>query len=469
MNTQLEIMNSQNMDLHQRIQAFSLDQPGAQLSFSKRLARDNGWSLAYAQRVIEEYKKFTFLAVAAGHSVTPSDQVDQAWHLHLSYTRSYWQEFCLNVLQTSLHHDPTAGGSSEQSKFNDWYSRTLESYREFFGEIPPTDIWPNPKDRFDRDLHFVRVNTDQNWLVPKLWLRHQQALRLLFLLIVAIAVPGYLVVGSIPNPLNFNGSEFLVFYFLLSVVVLFVADRLRSYLRLPDGETPIILEPYEAAYLAGRKHRVVDTAITSLAQKGHVAIEKTGRILIIQKSAKELSNPVEQAVVDAITVDGRISSIRRATNQPIETIRERLSQINLLVSPNQSTKAQRYPAVLIAFLFGLGILKISVGISREKPVKYLLIMCFIIAAIGFTFWIIPSHRSRYGDRVLQNLRTHVSSTVDSNVYPQALFAVALLGVTVLPNDIFADLKEILAVVSTDDNDSGGCGGSGDSGCGGCGG
>lgn len=327
MNTQLEIMNSQHMDLYQRIQAFSFDQPGAQLSFSKRLASDNGWSLAYAQRVIKEYKKFAFLAVAAGHSVTPSDQVDQAWHLHLSYTRSYWQEFCPNVLQTSLHHDPTAGGPSEQSKFNDWYGKTLESYREFFGEIPPTDIWPDPKDRFDRDLHFVRVNTHQNWLVPKPWLRHQQALMMLFLLMVAIAVPGYLVVGSIPNPLDFNGSEFLVFYFLLSIVVLFLADRLRAYLRLPDGEIPVMLEPYEAAYLAGRKHRVVDTAITSLAQKGHVAIEKTGRILMIQKCAKELSDPVEQAVADAIALDGHISSIRRATNQPIEAIRERLSQL----------------------------------------------------------------------------------------------------------------------------------------------
>lgn len=157
--------------LYERIQAFSLDQPNAQLSFSKRLARDNGWSLEYAQHVIEEYKKFAFLAVVAGHPVTPSDQVDQVWHLHLTYTRSYWEDFCSQVLQTPLHHDPTRGGQAESQKFDDWYSKTLESYERFFGQRPPAEIWFTPEDRFGRDLHFVRVNTQQNWVLPKVQIR----------------------------------------------------------------------------------------------------------------------------------------------------------------------------------------------------------------------------------------------------------------------------------------------------------
>ena len=102
---QLREMDYQHIELYRRIQAFSLDQPNTQLSFSKRLARDNSWSTDYASRVIEEYKKFVLLAVVAGHPVTPSDQVDQVWHLHLSYTRSYWEEFCPKILQTTLHQD----------------------------------------------------------------------------------------------------------------------------------------------------------------------------------------------------------------------------------------------------------------------------------------------------------------------------------------------------------------------------
>ena len=114
-------MNTEHIELYKRIQAFSLDKQDAQLSFSKRLARDNCWSVQYATQAIEEYKKFAFLAVAADHPVTPSDQVDQVWHLHLTYTRSYWEEFCSEVLQTPLHHDPTLGGQAENQKFKDWY------------------------------------------------------------------------------------------------------------------------------------------------------------------------------------------------------------------------------------------------------------------------------------------------------------------------------------------------------------
>ncbi|MEO0377802.1 MAG: TIGR04222 domain-containing membrane protein, partial [Cyanobacteria bacterium P01_A01_bin.17] len=105
----------------QRIQAFSLDQPNAQLPFSQRLAQESGWLSDYADRAISEYKKFVFLAVNAGHPVTPSKVVDQVWHLHLTYTKSYWLEFCPQVLQTSLHHEPTQGGTKEEQKFEGWY------------------------------------------------------------------------------------------------------------------------------------------------------------------------------------------------------------------------------------------------------------------------------------------------------------------------------------------------------------
>lgn len=165
--TDSQKIDPQKTDLYQRLQTFSLDQPGAQFPFSQRLARENCWSLPYAYRVIEEYKKFAFLAVAAGHPVTPSDQVDQVWHLHLTYTRSYWEIFCPKILQMPLHHEPTQGGHSEQDKFTDWYTKTLNSYEHFFGEAPPLDIWPPLSERFRGDLEFVRINLHHSWLLPK--------------------------------------------------------------------------------------------------------------------------------------------------------------------------------------------------------------------------------------------------------------------------------------------------------------
>ncbi|MTJ10666.1 hypothetical protein [Anabaena sp. UHCC 0204] len=159
-------MNLQQAELYQRLQEFSLDQKNVSFSFSQRLARENNWTILYTQRVIEEYKKFAVIAVFAGHPVTPSDQVDQVWHLHLTYTQSYWQDFC-GILGTQLDHGPTRGGNQEYHKFNNWYLNTLVSYEQFFGETPPIDIWPSAHIRFDKEANFQRVDTHKNWIVSK--------------------------------------------------------------------------------------------------------------------------------------------------------------------------------------------------------------------------------------------------------------------------------------------------------------
>src|SRR6266481_5856255 len=164
-------MNAQHVELCRRIERFQLDSSEAALPFSARLARENNWPLGYAQRVITEYKRFTFLAVAAGHPVSPSEDVDQAWHLHLTYSQSYWKVFCPEVLGKPLHHQPTQGGETERDKFNDWYARTLESYEAFFGGPTPGDIWPSPEARRKESHNFVRVDLDRSWVIRKPRLR----------------------------------------------------------------------------------------------------------------------------------------------------------------------------------------------------------------------------------------------------------------------------------------------------------
>lgn len=149
------------------LESFRVDEPDTPLSFVKRLARENRWPANYAERVFDEYKRFVFLAIAAGHRVTPSNEVDQAWHLHLAYTESYWTEMCGKLLGQPLHHGPTKGGQQEDDKYFDLYARTLESYERFFGHKPPADIWPSPETRFDRKLRFARLNTANYWLLKK--------------------------------------------------------------------------------------------------------------------------------------------------------------------------------------------------------------------------------------------------------------------------------------------------------------
>ena len=158
-------------ELWRRLCDYRFDEGDGELPFVRRLARENGWTTAFAHRVIDEYRRFLFLAATGDTPVTPSDQVDQAWHLHLTYTRAYWTRLCRETLGTPVHHGPTRGGRDEARKFDTWYTGTLRRYAETFGEPPPADIWPDPSVRFGVDVEHRRVNTARHWVIPKpIWL-----------------------------------------------------------------------------------------------------------------------------------------------------------------------------------------------------------------------------------------------------------------------------------------------------------
>ncbi|NML04647.1 hypothetical protein [Sphingomonas sp. G-3-2-10] len=157
--------------LWDRLSFYRIGPEDAALSFAQRLARENGWSLAEAERVIAEYKRFCYLAVTAGHPVTPSDAVDQAWHLHLTYTRDYWDRFCPEILGMALHHGPTAGGPHEQQRYFEQYADTLKSYEAAFG-TPPADLWPDAARRLIDDPRARRVHPRDVLVIPRraMWL-----------------------------------------------------------------------------------------------------------------------------------------------------------------------------------------------------------------------------------------------------------------------------------------------------------
>jgi hypothetical protein len=169
----------------QRISSYEIGPDDAKLPFAARLARDNGWRIDKTARVIEEYRRFAFLAVTGEAPVTPSDAVDQAWHLHLTYTRDYWEHFCPNVLGKPLHHGPTAGGADERNRFFAQYADTLARYQAAFGAPPPSDIWPSAAQRLLDDPRARRVHPRDAILLSRL----QAALILLaFTGLIALAL-----------------------------------------------------------------------------------------------------------------------------------------------------------------------------------------------------------------------------------------------------------------------------------------
>lgn len=134
-------MQSQN--LWRAIQAHQFDAPGADLPFSRKLAVAEKWSDEFTLGAIEEYRRFLFLSQLADKPVTPSDVVDKVWHMHMTYTRDYWDVLCKTVLGKPLHHEPGMQ-SADSARFAEQFSYTKALYHATLGSPAPDAYWGPP-------------------------------------------------------------------------------------------------------------------------------------------------------------------------------------------------------------------------------------------------------------------------------------------------------------------------------------
>lgn len=77
--------------LLERIEAFGFNEPCDPLGFESRLPDDQGWTPGYALAVVAEYQRFLVSTQVMGHAASPSPDVDEAWHLHLTRTAHLWR------------------------------------------------------------------------------------------------------------------------------------------------------------------------------------------------------------------------------------------------------------------------------------------------------------------------------------------------------------------------------------------
>ena len=468
-------MNTKQAELLQRLKQFSPDSADAAFPFSSRLAKENQWSLAYTKRVIEEYKRFAFLAVEAGHPVSPSETVDQAWHLHLTYSQSYWKIFCPEVLQTSLHHNPTKGGADEHAKFQDWYHRTLESYRKFFGE-PPKDIWPTPEQKAVEKNEFVRVDKETHWVIPK-WRFPKMRATWIIIALTLVFLAGC---QSSANPFNWKGPEFLAFFGWLSVFFFGAAAFVRWKLREPSepaDEDFSNMDPYSMAFLNEGKVLAVNSAIVSLIDCKLLRADSSERRLSQVAPLPENSLLLEKVVYSAARNGAMISDVREAAKPVVTAMMEQLQNHGLLVNDQQASRVKWQATLVALFPVLLGIIKIFVGLSRGKPVMFLVVGCVIVTVIALIAFMRRPHRSRRGDEVLNQLQDRYRNygnlkwNYEGLTPQQVAMGIGLFGMTALAGTAMADLQKTLRPPPSAGNGIGGCGSSCGGGCGGgsCGG
>ena len=153
-------------DLWLRIRNHKIGSVEVEYSFINRLAFENRWSKSFSLKVLEEYKRFIYLLCRCKHPVTPSVEIDQVWHLHLLYTRDYWDEFVPKLTKVP-HHEPTLGGQDETRKFFEYYENTKDSYEKIFDESPPPTIWPESSSRFKTVFQIKLFNPSKFVLIRK--------------------------------------------------------------------------------------------------------------------------------------------------------------------------------------------------------------------------------------------------------------------------------------------------------------
>jgi len=252
-----------------KIRNFPLDEKDVAINFSQKLATLQKWSPAFTKRVIEEYRKFIFLCCIAENGASPSNMVDEAWHLHLTYTKSYWVDFCKNTLNKEIHHHPSKGGADENHKHEDWYKETLQLYKTVFGLAPPTDIWPRPLE-YTTEINIADSSTGNKII----WAAALPALPFLF--------TGF--VYQTFNPFHLNGPEFLVFYLLFGIVIItsfIVLQNGKGVEQATAANFPDDTTIFQIAKFLYGKHRAVQTAIVDLIRRDLIKVNADKSMVVL--------------------------------------------------------------------------------------------------------------------------------------------------------------------------------------------
>ncbi len=454
-------------ELWQRLRAHPFEQPDQGLDFTRRLAREQGWTLTEARAAVDEYRRFCFLACVGDDHATPSAEVDEVWHLHLIHTRDYWSTFCPEVLQSTLHHGPTRGGNDERMRYRQQYADTLARYEQWFGP-PPERWWPGTRERFAEPARVVRVDARRHWIIVKPTFSKSVA-GVAGLLVSVLAAREAAALSG--NPLDWTAGPFLQLYLALIAVGVIVAIWLRRMARdsgSARGERP---GPYDLAYLAGGAPRCVDAVVAQMLGDGSLRWDDASKTLKLEVPASSLPPPLD-AVARCVAADGKPDEVLRRAGVALAPLRKSLQARALWLDDAAAWRARLHSAAPLLLVSVLGIAKMVVGASRGKPIGFLVVLTIILGLVALGFLLIRPGRTRAGDQAIADARQRNARAMRAPRNGELGLAVALLGTAALSGTAWAGYHQVRAPPSSS-SDGGGSDsssdGGGGGGCGGCGG
>lgn len=461
--------------LWDRIAAHPFENPDIAFDFVRRLARTMGWSLETARAGIEEYRRFCFLAATATELVTPSEEVDEIWHLHLTYSRDYWEVWCPTVLDRSLHHDPTAGGPVERSRFHVQYAETLARYETCFGP-PAAQFWPGLRDRFRARARYRLVDHDRVVVLPRPTLRVTRVMRATGLAAVFGFASTRPAAAELLDVLDWKGERFLGLYIQLLLGAFALTLAIRWLICATDR--PAVarnLSPVEIAYLADGPRRAADTLVVALSACDAATVTQSPPRIRISTAPSQLPRALQPfRTIDQGTFTR--TQFKRVFEQAAATQRMRfdLADANLILDRKRNGWCTAATVLIFLPVVALGVAKTAIGVGRDKPVGFLVILILVAVAVTAITAFRKRRLTREGRVALKLLREQNSRAVRAPRRNEVALAFAFAGTAALVGTEHAAFASMIRPPPSSGGSSG-CSGGGDSGggggggCGGCGG
>ena len=418
------------------------------------------------------------LTQVAGTPVCPSDDVDQAWHLHITRTADY-ERFCREVPGRFLHHHPAESGADEQQRHRAMYASTLSQYRRAFRASPPPDIWPGVERRFAEPPAAPAVIRLAGPFATGPFLA------VVALAAVVAAAMALNLLGVLDATHAMRGPAFLLLAMPVTLALAFLGwlSTLPPRRQHP-GDT---LDIYEAAWLAGGSARVAATAIGLLVDRGTLALRRTpsgarGRLakaslVAAQEPVPTDLHPLELACLAALRRGELTFDRAHAALAPAcERLRERLRRAGLAGDEHAIAPARAAMAAVVAAWLVVELERILHALATPRPMGFLVMLTLAGTGLLLALVLRIGRDTWRGRRALQKLgntlpaRGAASVRTDASLLPLTL---ALLGpAALLAHPGLSGLDDVLGPHGMrQSSGSIGTSGCGSSGCGngGCGG
>jgi uncharacterized membrane protein YgcG len=252
------------------------------------------------------------------------------------------------------------------------------------------------------------------------------------------------------GPLDWTGQPFLILYLALLAIALVTSFVAPELLR-PHGHDRPVTDPADLALLAGGPTRYAEAEVARRLA--------TGELVMIGKDRFATRTGADMAW----------RTLSRDVRRRTAAIEARLRGGGLLLGSGERAAMRAWAVMPLVVLALFGTTKIAIGLSRDRPVGFLVALVAVTAILA-AVRLFADSRTEAGRAAVKRARASHDRLRRAPTRAETALGVALFGTAVLAGSEFERLHQLRS--SSGDGGGGGDGGGdggGGGGCGGCGG